>query len=140
MKGASQIAPLGIRLPDELREKVKAKAKANGRSVNSEIVQMLEDALSDRAKGQNREIEIVSEAYEEHIKSLEKIINVQSLSMDLAKEQIALLKQHIKATTGFDVQKYFEKVVDYDAISKSVEEQFKAEFKRKPTGFLKSDE
>ncbi|HGX3178744.1 TPA: Arc family DNA-binding protein [Klebsiella variicola] len=140
MKGASQIAPLGIRLPEELREKIKEKAKENGRSVNSEIVQMLEDALNNDAQGHDRELEIVSEAYEEHIKSLEKIINVQSLSMDLAKEQIALLKQHIKATTGFDVQKYFEKVVDYDAISKSVEETFKSEFKTKPTRFLKSED
>lgn len=133
MKGASQIAPLGIRLPDELREKIKAKAKESGRSVNSEIVQILDDALNDSAKGHAREIEIISEAYEEHIKTLEKIINVQSQSMDLAKEQIALLKQHIKTTTGFDVQKYFEKVIDYDGISKGVEEAFKDELNKKPT-------
>lgn len=133
MKGASQIAPLGIRLPEELREKIKVKAKENGRSVNSEIVQMLEDALDNGSQGHDRQLEIVSEAYEEHIKSLEKTINVQSQAIDLAKEQIALLKQHIKTTTGFDIQKYFEKVIDYDAISKGTEETLKSEFKKKPT-------
>ncbi|MDU4243559.1 MAG: Arc family DNA-binding protein [Bifidobacterium longum] len=45
MKGASQIAPLGIRLPEDLKEGIKARATINGRSMNAEIVQMLDDAM-----------------------------------------------------------------------------------------------
>lgn len=45
MKGASQIAPLGIRLPEDLKEGIKARAAINGRSMNAEIVQMLDDAM-----------------------------------------------------------------------------------------------
>jgi len=45
MKGASLIAPFGLRMPEELKIKVAARAKDNGRSMNAEIVQMLQDAL-----------------------------------------------------------------------------------------------
>lgn len=47
MKGASQIAPFGLRMPEELKDAVAERAKKNGRSMNAEIVQILEDAISD---------------------------------------------------------------------------------------------
>lgn len=50
MKGASQIAPFGLRMPEELKDKLAERATANGRSLNSEIVQILEDALSGKAR------------------------------------------------------------------------------------------
>lgn len=34
-----------IRMPDGMRDEVAARAKANGRSMNSEIIQILQDAL-----------------------------------------------------------------------------------------------
>lgn len=45
MKGASLIAPFGLRMPDELRECISYRAKKNGRSMNAEIIQILEDAI-----------------------------------------------------------------------------------------------
>ncbi|CAI2142038.1 Arc family DNA-binding protein [Serratia marcescens] len=48
MKGMRNIAPFGLRMPDQLREAVTERAKANGRSMNSEIVQILEDAIYNR--------------------------------------------------------------------------------------------
>ena len=45
MKGASLIAPFGLRMPEELKEKVAERAKNNGRSMNAGIVQILQDAL-----------------------------------------------------------------------------------------------
>ena len=45
MKGASLIAPFGLRMPEELREEIQKRAKSNGRSMNSEIVQILEDSI-----------------------------------------------------------------------------------------------
>ncbi|MCZ9597494.1 MULTISPECIES: Arc family DNA-binding protein [Klebsiella pneumoniae complex] len=39
-----------VRMPDGMRDAIAERAKANGRSMNSEIVQIIEDALSvDRA-------------------------------------------------------------------------------------------
>ncbi|HCL5268736.1 TPA: Arc family DNA-binding protein [Salmonella enterica] len=35
------ISPLGIRIPPDVKEKLKEKAKEEGRSLNSEIVQRL---------------------------------------------------------------------------------------------------
>ena len=46
MKGASNIAPLGVRLPDDLKIKIQERARKNGRSMNSEIVQILHDAIN----------------------------------------------------------------------------------------------
>lgn len=46
MKGASNIAPLGVRLPEELKSALQDRAKRNGRSMNSEIVQILQDAIA----------------------------------------------------------------------------------------------
>jgi plasmid stability protein len=46
MKGASNIAPMGLRLPDELKEAIKERARINSRSMNSEIVQILQDAIN----------------------------------------------------------------------------------------------
>ena len=45
MKGMRSIAPFGLRMPDELKEKIQERAKVNGRSMNSEIIQTLEDAV-----------------------------------------------------------------------------------------------
>ncbi|EEA7628936.1 Arc family DNA-binding protein [Enterobacter roggenkampii] len=45
MKGASLIAPFGLRMPEDLKEKIAERAKNNGRSMNAEIVQILQDAL-----------------------------------------------------------------------------------------------
>lgn len=42
------IAPYGVRMSAELKEKVQERAKRNGRSMNSEIVQILEDAINEK--------------------------------------------------------------------------------------------
>ncbi|MCV5791695.1 Arc family DNA-binding protein, partial [Escherichia coli] len=38
MKGARDISPLGIRIPDYLKKRIQQEADKNGRSMNSEIV------------------------------------------------------------------------------------------------------
>lgn len=50
MKGASLIAPFGLRMPEELKEKIAERAKKNGRSMNAEIVQILQDAIAEPSK------------------------------------------------------------------------------------------
>lgn len=40
-----------VRFPDGLRDAIAERAKANGRSMNSEIVQILQDALDNEGKG-----------------------------------------------------------------------------------------
>lgn len=50
MKGASLIAPFGLRMPEDLKEIIAERAKANGRSMNSEIVQILQDAVDSEGK------------------------------------------------------------------------------------------
>ncbi|HHP7419519.1 Arc family DNA-binding protein [Providencia alcalifaciens] len=45
MKGMRSIAPFGVRLPDDLKERLTVRAAQNGRSLNSEIVMILQDAV-----------------------------------------------------------------------------------------------
>lgn len=40
---ASQISPFGLRMPDDLKEWVKEKARTEGRSMNNTIVQVLRE-------------------------------------------------------------------------------------------------
>ena len=53
-----------LRFPDGMRDAVAERAKKNGRSMNSEIIQMIEDALNPRVKsiefdiGENKPIKI----------------------------------------------------------------------------------
>ncbi|MFJ5338374.1 MULTISPECIES: Arc family DNA-binding protein [Pectobacterium] len=46
-----------LRFPDGMRDAIAERAKANGRSMNSEIVQILEDAL-DEGKVKNLQIKL----------------------------------------------------------------------------------
>ncbi|WP_273848716.1 Arc family DNA-binding protein [Serratia liquefaciens] len=53
-----------LRFPDGMRDAIAERAKKNGRSMNSEIIQMIEDALNPRVKsiefdiGENKPIKI----------------------------------------------------------------------------------
>lgn len=53
MKGMRNIAPYGVRMPDALKERLTLRAHRNGRSMNSEIVMILQDAIDqeDNPKG-----------------------------------------------------------------------------------------
>lgn len=126
MKGASLIAPLGVRIPDDLKEKIQAQAKSNGRSMNAEIVFLLEQSIShvesDKYNGKLHEL---VESRGALIEKLKTVIHLQERNLDLAYEQIALLKHHIKTVTGFDVQEHFNKTVDYEGIRESAKNKNK---------------
>lgn len=42
----SQITPFGVRMPEELKQELKALADANRRSLNSEVIRRLEDSVA----------------------------------------------------------------------------------------------
>lgn len=121
MKGASLIAPLGVRIPDDLKEKIQEKAKSNGRSMNAEIIFLLEQSLHlVDAEKHNEKLHELAESRGALIEKLQTIIQLQERNLDLAYEQISLLKHHIKSATGFDVQSYFDKTVDYEGINEAI--------------------
>ncbi|MCG3470824.1 Arc family DNA-binding protein [Xenorhabdus bovienii] len=53
MKKVRDISPYSIRMPDELKEKLTDRAKKNGRSLNSEMVMILQAAVDEEAKPKN---------------------------------------------------------------------------------------
>lgn len=80
MKGASLIAPFGLRMPEELKVRLAARAKDNGRSMNAEIVQILEDAVSDEPEN----------IYNNDLHELREIIKIQA---DLLKQYSDAISQ-----------------------------------------------
>ncbi|WP_256548432.1 Arc family DNA-binding protein [Xenorhabdus bovienii] len=50
MKRVRDISPYSIRMPDELKEKLTERAKKNGRSLNSEMVMILQSAVDEEVK------------------------------------------------------------------------------------------
>lgn len=53
MKGMRNITPFGLRMPDELKEKIQERALKNGRSMNSEIIMILQEAVDEERKPKN---------------------------------------------------------------------------------------
>ena len=47
IENASNIAPTGIRFPEQLKEIIKKAAKQEGRSVNSEVIKRIERSLKE---------------------------------------------------------------------------------------------
>lgn len=46
MKGAREIKPIGVRMPPEIRERLKEKADKSHRSLGGEIIFRLEESLN----------------------------------------------------------------------------------------------
>ena len=44
------LSPFGVRMTDEMRAQVEERARQNGRSMNSEIVQILKEVLTGKAE------------------------------------------------------------------------------------------
>ncbi|MDE1484302.1 Arc family DNA-binding protein [Xenorhabdus bovienii] len=55
MKKIREISPYSIRMPDELKEKLTKRAKKNGRSLNSEMVMILQSAVDEDIQEANTE-------------------------------------------------------------------------------------
>lgn len=62
MKGMRNIAPTGVRIPDELKEKIVQRAHRNGRSINSEIVTILQAAIDEDENPKSAEAFVEREA------------------------------------------------------------------------------
>lgn len=121
MKGMRSVAPMGVRIPDELKKKIQEKSKENGRSMNAEIVFLLEKSFSNTESGKyNDKLHKFSESKVALIEKLKTIIQLQERDLELAYEQISLLKHNIKIATGFDIQEHFNKTVNYEVIDESL--------------------
>lgn len=48
--GMREIAPFGVRMPPELKARIEAEARANGRSMNTEVVARLWESLQEPRK------------------------------------------------------------------------------------------
>ncbi|VEH55073.1 Arc-like DNA binding domain [Providencia rustigianii] len=44
---------MGVRIPDDLKEKIQKRALKNGRSMNSEIIMILQEAVDEERKPKN---------------------------------------------------------------------------------------
>lgn len=109
-----------VRLPNGMRDAIADRAKANGRSMNAEIVQTLEDSFKDKTLNNSiaslsmaldsfKKVESAMtqalEAKDKHLKSITDLTYVQS-------DYIAALKEILKTKFNFDVE-LFESFDDF---------------------------
>ncbi|MFS1564202.1 MAG: Arc family DNA-binding protein [Candidatus Arsenophonus phytopathogenicus] len=66
MKGMRSITPFGVRMPDDLKEKLTVRAAQNGRSLNSEIVMILQSAVNETST--SKTIESIAQTEADKIK------------------------------------------------------------------------
>lgn len=70
------ITPFGVRMPDDLKEKLTVRAAQNGRSLNSEIVMILQSAVNETSTSKTiesiakTEADKIKEALEETLTKL----------------------------------------------------------------------
>ncbi|QIU92156.1 Arc family DNA-binding protein [Yokenella regensburgei] len=87
-----------LRFPDGMREAIAERAKLNGRSMNSEIIQIIEDAIKrdaiiEDALEQRGDIRLDESKVSELEQLQEKIIAVQKSENSLLKRQIEILRR-----------------------------------------------
>lgn len=98
-----------LRMPDGLRERVKAAAASNGRSMNTEIVRLIEAGIQKSASTENEAPEADSMKYmREHVASIEyelgdilrDIKSLKKYDRDLAGFVVSLEKRIAKLESG----------------------------------------
>jgi len=103
MKGASQIAPLGVRLPDDLKERIQVRAKENGRSMNAEIVDIIDNSFSEAPNQEAAYLQEMILHTQTVIDLKDQIIASQESTLDSLRSTVSsvessnnILKGHIK--------------------------------------------
>lgn len=96
MKGASQIAPLGVRLPDELKLKVQTRASKNGRSMNAEIVSIIERSFSEDVERTHDVTQRILNHLQQIIELKNQIISSQESSISSQRKTINSMERTIK--------------------------------------------
>ena len=85
-----------VRFPDGLRDAIAERAKANGRSMNSEIVQILEDAITDEGDDLHQ---TDVHTLREMIKIQADMLNKYSEAITYGTEVLSEVKKHNKKPT-----------------------------------------
>lgn len=87
-----------VRFPDGMRDLVAERAKRNGRSMNSEIIQIIEDAINrdaliEDALEQNGDVRLDENKVSELELLQEQIIAIQKSENSLLKKQVEILRR-----------------------------------------------
>lgn len=98
-----------VRFPSGMRDRIKAAAAANGRSLNAEIVQRLQASFEAPGQGDAESVRALRELADERARSLEDAITLQS---GLANIVDYLVRSHVGKMTA--------EIAAMHAIAKSV--------------------
>lgn len=93
-----------VRFPDGMRDAIAERAKTNGRSMNSEIIQIIEDAIAADLSGlpsrDNRE--------------LESIIRMKDDSIDNYKTMVSKMAELVEKVSSLALEELKKKDEDYE--------------------------
>lgn len=95
MKGASLIAPLGVRIPDELKDKIQGQARENGRSMNAEILHILDSSFTQKTDTEVASLSEKVRHYAAMLELKEQIIETQKETISHMEKSISNLEEHI---------------------------------------------
>lgn len=106
MKGMRSISPLGVRIPDEVKEKIQERAKANGRSMNAEIVQILEDSVN--GSGDSNDVKHLKDVMTEmrvilHLK--DELLFQKDRTINALLQQVEFFEKLLKDSFGIEFGK-----------------------------------
>ncbi|MFD1244783.1 Arc family DNA-binding protein [Paralysiella testudinis] len=88
------IAPFGVRMPADLKNTLETKAKANGRSLNAEVVDRLEESISmDNWHNSDKGYSFTLIALEEAVKEADR--SRDQLNREYGHEQFDAMKDEI---------------------------------------------
>lgn len=95
-KGAPESSRILLRLPPSLKERLAQRAAAKGRSMNSEIVEMIESALF--RPGTKDVMALIAEAG-----AVVEEMDRAAKSYDLQREQLEVVKNELRSIFGADL-------------------------------------
>lgn len=108
--GSGNVVPLMVRVPEDLRDRIKAAAEANGRSQNSEIVATLEEKYPDVSPDQlffeaekkmARAISLLQQDPDKNKEALRELAQLQSA---LAKVHFGMDRTHAEVIMGLELE------------------------------------
>lgn len=97
MKGMRNIAPMGVRIPDDLKEKVSLQAKENGRSMNAEIVSIIEASFAADKEKHHEAAQRILSHLQQIVELKDQIIASQDSSISSQRETISSMGRTIEA-------------------------------------------
>lgn len=81
-----------VRVPDGMKNRIAERARANGRSMSSEVLEILESEMDEKSTIRIRELEILCRTLEEQKAQATAVLREAETRLEAAREQLMRMK------------------------------------------------